>query len=302
MAAGVRSATGRLPDDPGDDATARRQPGHGDRARHRAAGAAVRADPLARQHDLVVELRHQPGHAAVRPQPRHRRRRAGRTVGDQRRRLDLAAQPSLSAALFQGEPGRHADRHARADLRRGVDAATQRSRRHADGAAPLGNFRRRPGLGAGRIASRHPHSSGPVATCRLWHRPRRRAQCHRRRQCRRPEGLARRRAAVLHHRRQRSDRQRRRLQVDRHHLQEQRARAAQRHRQCRRGNGEREGRRLVSGQAGGGDRRTASAGRQCDRHGRAHPRATAAATTRAARRRASHRGQRPHRDDPCLDP
>ena len=44
------------------------------------------ADPGAADDDLVEFVRHQPGHAAVRPQSRHRRRRAGRAVGDQRRR------------------------------------------------------------------------------------------------------------------------------------------------------------------------------------------------------------------------
>ena len=66
--------------------------------------------------DLVELLRHQPGHAAVRSQSRHQFGRAGRASRDQRGGRLAAAQSSLSAGLFQGEPGRHADRHARAHL------------------------------------------------------------------------------------------------------------------------------------------------------------------------------------------
>ena len=60
--------------------------------------------PALADHDLVEFVRHQPDHAAIRPQPRHRRRRAGRAVGDQRRRLDAAAQPALSAGLLKVNP------------------------------------------------------------------------------------------------------------------------------------------------------------------------------------------------------
>ena len=116
VAAGLGAAAGGFPDHPGHHPAARRQSRHHRRAGDRAAGAAVRPDPGAADHDLVELVRHQPGHAAIRSQPRHRRRRAGRAVGDQCRRLDAAAQPALSAALFQGEPGRRADHHAGAHL------------------------------------------------------------------------------------------------------------------------------------------------------------------------------------------
>ena len=125
-----------FPDHPGHDAAAGRQPrDHGD-AGHRLAGAPVRPDPVAGDDDLDELVRAQPDHAAVQPRPRHRRRRPGRAVGHQRRRLDAAAQPALSADLRQGEPGRRADRHAGADIRHRVDARAERPRRHADRPAP----------------------------------------------------------------------------------------------------------------------------------------------------------------------
>ena len=141
--------------------------------------AALVTAPLERQFgqipalaadDLVELVRHQPGHAAIRPRPRHRRRRAGRAVGDQRRRLDAAAQPALSAALFQGEPGRRADHHAGADLRHRRVARAKRPRRHDHGAAAGRGDRRRPRLGAGRHPAGGAHPGRPVAARRLRHR------------------------------------------------------------------------------------------------------------------------------------
>ena len=68
--------------------------------------------------DDVLELvRHQPDHAAVRPRPRHRCRRAGRAGRDQRLRIGAAEKPALSAGLFEGEPGRCADGDAGDHLR-----------------------------------------------------------------------------------------------------------------------------------------------------------------------------------------
>ena len=135
-APGGVAAPGRFPDHPSDDPASRRQCRDHGVARHRAAGAPVRPDSRALDHDVVVVVRHQPDHAAVRPQPRHRRRRAGPAVGDQRRRLDPAAQPSLSADLRQGEPGRCAGDDARADLADHRGAPDERPRRHHDRPAP----------------------------------------------------------------------------------------------------------------------------------------------------------------------
>src|SRR5262245_5814288 len=64
-----RLAAGRLPDDPGDHATAGRQSGYDSFAGDRSTGAAVWADPGVADDDIVEFLRHRPGDAAVRPQP-----------------------------------------------------------------------------------------------------------------------------------------------------------------------------------------------------------------------------------------
>ena len=82
----------------------------------------------------------------------------------------------------------------------------ERHGRHHHGAAAGGSVRRRPRLGAGRHPPGDPHPGQPVAARRLRHRAGRPAHGHRRRQRRGAEGLPRRRATVLHHRRQRPDR------------------------------------------------------------------------------------------------
>ena len=112
VAAGIGAAAGRLSHHPGHHPASRRQPRHHRLAGDGAARAPVRPDSGARRHDLVEFVRHQPGDAAIRSQPRHRRRLTGRAIGDQCRGSTLAAQPALPAALFEGEPRRHADRHA----------------------------------------------------------------------------------------------------------------------------------------------------------------------------------------------
>ena len=209
-AAGGIAAAGRLSDHPGDDPASRRQCRNHRLAGHRAAGTPVRPDPGAVDHDVVEFLRDQPDHPAVRAQPRHRRRRAGRAVRHQCRRLDAAAQPSLSADLFQGEPRRRAGDDARADVADHLAAADERSRRHPDGAAAERGERRRPCLGPGRPQARDPHPGRSRPPRVLRHRARRPAHRHRGRQRGGPQRLARRRPAVLHHRLQRPDHRRRR--------------------------------------------------------------------------------------------
>src|SRR5262249_19126588 len=65
LAAGLVAAAGRLPDDPGPDATPGRKPGRDSVAGHGAARTSVRPDPGNDSDDLVVILRHQPDHPAV---------------------------------------------------------------------------------------------------------------------------------------------------------------------------------------------------------------------------------------------
>ncbi len=82
-----------------------------------AARAPVRADAVAHADDERLELRQLADHAAVRPRPQHRRRRAGRAGGDQRRVEPAAATLPDAADLLEEQPGRHADPHAGASAR-----------------------------------------------------------------------------------------------------------------------------------------------------------------------------------------
>ncbi len=202
MAAGVGAAAGRFSLDPGDDAASRRLARHDGGAGDGAAGAPVRPDPVARHHDVVEFLRHQPGHAAVRPQPRHRLRLARRAGRDQRGGLRAAAQPSLSAGLFQGEPGGHADRDAGAAFRHGRVAQLERSGRYAAGAAPERDQRRRQCGDAGRHQAGGAHPGRSRAPCRLRHGAGRHPPGDRERECGGTEGRVRRCVPVLHHRRE----------------------------------------------------------------------------------------------------
>ena len=201
-AAGVGAAAGRFPDRAGDDAIAGRKPRRRGLADHGAAGAPTRANPVA-VVDAVDELvRRQPDIAAVRPQPRHRRRNAGRAGRDQRRRRHLAANPAVSADLRQGEPGRRAGADARADLGDDLAARHERHRRYDLGPAAVADLRRRPGLDPGRAEARRARAGRSRAACRLRHLDGGPAQRHCRRQRLGPQGLARRHPAILHHRRQ----------------------------------------------------------------------------------------------------
>ena len=148
-------------------------------------------------------------------------------------------------------------------------ARDERHRRHAAGAAAEPDFRRRPRLRARRAEAGGAHPGGSGAARRLWHRHGGSAQRDRQRQRLRAEGLARRRAAILHHRRQRPDRRRRRLQADHHRLPQRLAGHDRRRRPDRRRARERPHRRLVPGHAGRHHRHPAPARRQ--RHRRRQP-------------------------------
>ena len=247
-------------------------------------------------------LRHQPDHAAVRARPRHRRRRPGRAVGHQRRGLDPAAQPALSADLCEGEPGGRADRHAGADLAHHLAAQLSRSRRHDDGAAPE---RRCPAsatspsrAASGRRCASRPISRGSPPMGSAWrpaHRHRRpptspgpRARSTARTSPTRSPPTIRSPAptptatVIIAYRNSAPV-----LLSD----------VAQRHRRP----GEHQGRRLVQGQAGRHRRRPSPARRQRHRDRRSACSAELPRLQRAmpSRRRADH-GHRPHRHHPRL--
>ena len=85
------------------------------------------AEPLERHLGQIADVTEmtsdqfgRPGahRAAVRPGPRHQRRRARRAGGDQRRARRPADQPAQQPDLSQGEPGRRAGADPGADLAR----------------------------------------------------------------------------------------------------------------------------------------------------------------------------------------
>ena len=148
----LRPAGSRFPHHPGHHPASGRQSGDGGDPDHRLAGTPVRPDPRP-DHDDLAKLRgHQPDHPPVRPQSQHGFRRAGRAGRDQRRRRHAAGEPSLSAGLRQGEPGRCADPDAGAHLRLSPDRRGQRRRRHIVAAETVRDRRRRPRHRAGRTA------------------------------------------------------------------------------------------------------------------------------------------------------
>ena len=125
---------GGLPDHPGRDLLSGREPRRDGLVGDRAARAPVRPDARAEPDD-VDELERQLGdHAAVRPRPQARRRRAGGAGGDQRGAHAAAARPADPARLQQGQPGRRADPDAGADLDHAAAAAGRGPGRHAAGA------------------------------------------------------------------------------------------------------------------------------------------------------------------------
>ncbi len=99
------------------------------------AGAAVRHHRRDQLDDLGQLARQHPDHPAIRPRPRHRRRRARRAVRPDHRRPPAARRNDHAAELPQGQSGRL----ARAVHRTDVDVATalyrQRIWRHGHRAA-----------------------------------------------------------------------------------------------------------------------------------------------------------------------
>ena len=116
QAAGLAAAAGGFPDHLGAGAVARRQSRHGRDQRRRAAGTPSRPDRRRDRDDLDQFGRPGAHRAAVRPGPRHQRRRARRAGRDQRRARRSADQPAQQPDLPQGQPGRRADPDPGADL------------------------------------------------------------------------------------------------------------------------------------------------------------------------------------------
>ena len=264
-----------------------------------AARAAVRADAVARADDLGVELRQLADHAAVHARSQHRRRRAGRAGGDQRRVEPAAAHAAGAADLPQEQPRRRADPDARASAPTrcrspqvddyadsilaqkisqvsGVGLVTHQRRAEAGGARAgrSGGARRHRPHARGRAARRSspPTSTSPRATSTA-----------RARTTRSPPTISSTTPTSFE-------------PLD-HRLQERRADPAARRRRRHRRRRERAARRLGQRPARHHPQRAAPAGRQ--RHRGRRPREGAAC--RSSRRRCPQgidvrHPQRPHRD------
>ena len=115
--AGVAAAAGRLPDDFGAGVVAGRQPRNDGGYRGDAARALARAHRRHHRDDVVEFARLDAHYAAVRPEPRHRRRRARRTGGDQCCAQSAAVRIAQQPDLPQGESRRRADHDPGAHLR-----------------------------------------------------------------------------------------------------------------------------------------------------------------------------------------
>ncbi len=116
-AAGVAAAAGRLPDDLGAGVAPRRQSRDDGGDGRDAARAFAGAHRRRHRDDVVEHAGVDPRYAAVRLEPRHRRRGARRAGGDQRRALAAAHGPAKQSDLPQGQPGRCADHDPDAHLR-----------------------------------------------------------------------------------------------------------------------------------------------------------------------------------------
>ena len=121
VAAGGAAAAGRFPDHQRQRQVSRRQPGdHGDHG-GAAAGAAVRADPRRRADDLGQRAGADADHAAVRPQPQHRRRRADVQAAINAASGQLPKNLPQPPTYLQGEPVRRADPDPGGAVRRVAD-------------------------------------------------------------------------------------------------------------------------------------------------------------------------------------
>ena len=127
-------------------------------------------------------------HPAVRPQPRHRRRRARRAGGDQCGARRPADEPALQPDLPQGQSGRRADPDPGADLRHAAPGPALRRRLHRAGAEAVAGRRRRRGHGRRQLAAGGARRAQSAGAVQIRHRARGRARRARVGQRPQPEG------------------------------------------------------------------------------------------------------------------
>ena len=138
-----------------------------------AARAPVHDDRGARQHELLERAGLDVDHAPVQPEPRPRRRGAGRAVGDRGLGAAAAAQHAEPADVSEGQPGRSAGHLPHADLGDAAALAAGRVRRDDDGAADLDGLRRRAGAGLRPAEVRGARAARPEPARQPRHRHRR---------------------------------------------------------------------------------------------------------------------------------
>ena len=189
QAARFAAAAGGLSDHLRDGAVAGRQPRHRGDQRRRAAGAPSRADRRCDRDDLDQFGRPGAHRAAIRPGPRHQRRRARRAGGDQRGARRPADQPAQQPDLPQGEPRRRADPDPGADLE---DADPRPDVRRGDQravATPVAASGHRPGDHRRRGAAGGAGGTEPDRAVQIRHRAGGRARRAGLGQCQQPERL-----------------------------------------------------------------------------------------------------------------
>ena len=172
-AAGQRPADRRLPHHPGRRGPAGREPGDDGVGGGAAAREAVRDDcrpELDQLDQLAGQHEH---HAAVRPEPQHRRRRAGRAGDDREGGAPAAAADAGAAVVPEGQPGRPAGAVPGAALGDAAAVDRRRVRRDDDRAAHLDGQRRRAGQRVRRGEVRGARRRRPAQARGARHRHRR---------------------------------------------------------------------------------------------------------------------------------
>ena len=239
-------------------------------------------------------------HPAIRPRPRHRRRRARCAGGDQRGARRSAGQPAQQSDLSQGQPGRCADHDPGADLGHADPGPDLRRGDHRAGAEAVADPGHRPGDDRRQFAAGGARRAQSARAVQIRHRPRGRARRARRRQRPQPQGRDRGRRPALPDLRQRPGPDRRSIPLAGHRLSQRRGGAA-----VRRRRGGRFGREPA--QCGSRQRQALGAGdplsparRQHHRHRRPGAGGAAAARSLDPQGYRHHRRQRPLDHDPRL--
>ncbi len=181
--AGQRAAQRRFPDDPGHGEPAGRQPGYDGVVGRDAAREAVLDHRRHRLDDLDIDQRQHDDRPAVRARPQHRRRGAGRAVGDRRRRPVAPVGNADAADPAQGQSRGLLHSAARAHLGDAAAVGRRRLRREQPGPADLDDQRRGAGAGVRVAAVCGAHPARPQRARDPRHRAHRRRaggrQCQR---------------------------------------------------------------------------------------------------------------------------